>query len=97
MPLSSGLKSRGVEAGEVSTANVEGLRLQPAPAGDVRGQFRMDTGQNFDWTQLIAMLLPTDAVSDVSAGPPPMAPVSKDGTFELKKVPSGTYQFMVTA
>ena len=30
---------------EVTKANVDGLRLQPDPGGDVRGRFRMDTGQ----------------------------------------------------
>src|SRR5690242_14213090 len=30
---------------EITKANVDGLRLQPDPGGDVRGRFRMDTGQ----------------------------------------------------
>lgn len=45
---------------EVNKANVEGLQLQPNPGGAVRGRFRMDTGQKFDWTQLNVVLLPVD-------------------------------------
>ena len=82
---------------EVSTADLEGLRLQSTPAGDVRGRFRMDTGQNFDWTQLSVMLFPVDELNEISAGPPAMSAVNKDGSFELSNVSGSTYQLMVTA
>ena len=87
---------------EVDKANVDGLRLQPNPGAAVRGKFRMDTGQKFDWTQLNVILLPVDEHdSEVamagSSGPPAMSGVNKDGTFELKHVPGGNYQLMVGA
>jgi protocatechuate 3,4-dioxygenase beta subunit len=82
---------------EVTTSDLEGLRLGLTPAGDVRGRFRMDTGQNFDWTQLNTMLLPVDEVSNISERFPNMVSVNKDGTFDLKNVSGGTYQLMVTA
>lgn len=81
---------------EVSNQNLEGLRLQPSPAGDVRGQFRMDTHQKFDWTQLTVMLLPQELnesgfVMARSFSPPTMSGVNGDGSFDLKNVPAGSY------
>ena len=70
---------------EVSTANVDRLQLQPNSGGAVRGKFRMDTGQRFDWTQLNVVLLPVDendfgvAVEGTSGGPA-MSGGSKDGS-----------------
>ena len=93
---------RVVEPIEVSTANVDRLQLQPNPGGAVRGKFRMDTGQRFDWTQLNVALLPVDendfgvAVAGTFGGPA-MSGVSKDGSFELKNVTGGSYQLVVGA
>src|SRR5580704_13457358 len=53
-------RMRVAEPIEVTKANVDGLRLQPDPGGDVRGKVRMDTGQKFDWTQLHVFLTPFD-------------------------------------
>ena len=87
---------------EVTKANIDGLRLQPDPGGDVREKFRMDTDQKFDWTQLNVALVPLDDSDSQIAfsgsfGPPPVAGVNKDGTFELKNVPGGNYQLVVGA
>ena len=49
---------------EVSNAPVEGLRLQPETAGQVRGKFRLDAGQKFDWTQLTVTLLPVQKTAE---------------------------------
>jgi len=93
---------RVVEPIEVGTANVERLQLQPNPGGDVRGKFRMDTGQRFDWTQLNVVLFPADQ-SDLGVtvggtfGTPAMSGVNKDGGFELKNVSGGSYQLVVGA
>jgi hypothetical protein len=87
---------------EVSTANVDRLQLQPNPGGAVRGKFRMDTGQRFDWTQLNVVLLPADE-NDFGVevggtfGGPAMSGVNKDGSFELKNVTGGRYQLLVGA
>jgi len=91
---------RLVEPIEVSTSNVDRLQLQPNPGGDVRGKFRMDTGQKFDWTQLNVVLLPVDESGSGVAvvgtfGPPAMSGVNKDGSFELKNVTGGSYQLLV--
>jgi protocatechuate 3,4-dioxygenase beta subunit len=90
---------RLVEPIEVSTSNVDRLQLQPNPGGDVRGKFRMDTAQRFDWTQLNVVLLPVDENGSVAVegtfGAPAMSGVTKDGSFELKNVTGGSYQLLV--
>jgi protocatechuate 3,4-dioxygenase beta subunit len=87
---------------EVSTANVDRLQLQPNPGGAVRGKFRMDTGQRFDWTQLNVVLVPVDdndsrVIVAGNIGEPAMSGVNKDGSFELKNVTGGSYQLLVGA
>lgn len=85
---------------EVSNANVEGLRLRPEPSGQVRGKFRLDTGQKFDWTQLTVALAPVEEQGSEltgSWGPPTISSANTDGTFELKNVPGGTYQLVIGA
>jgi len=91
-----------VEPIEVGMANVDRLQLQPNPGGAVRGSFRMDTGQKFDWTQLNVVLVPADEgesgfIVRGSDGGPAMSGVSKDGNFELKDVTGGSYQLLVSA
>jgi len=87
---------------EVRNASVEGLLLQPEAGGDVRGKFRLDTEQKFDWTQLRMILMPVEGgggefVFDGSNAVPNSSNVSADGSFELKNVPGGTYQLVVGA
>jgi hypothetical protein len=88
---------------EVHEASVEGVRLQPAPVGQIHGKFRMDNGQKIDWTQLEAVLIPTPGeqlqqVTDFTSSVP--ADLSglngrswsnKDGAFEMSNVPAGTF------
>lgn len=93
---------RVVEPIEVSTANVDRLQLQRNPGGAVRGKFRMDTGQRFDWTQLNVVLVPVDdndsgVIVAGNFGAPAMSGVNKDGSFELKNVAGGSYQLLVGA
>jgi protocatechuate 3,4-dioxygenase beta subunit len=85
---------------EVSSAHVEGLRLQPEVAGQVGGKFRLDTDQKFDWTQLNVSLFPVEEhgaefAYEGAMGFPATSSVTSDGTFELKNVPGGTYQLVV--
>jgi len=90
-----------VEPIEVSTANLDGLQLQPNPGGTVRGKFRMDTGQRIDWTQLTVVLPVAEndmgfAMAGTSGGLA-MSGVNKDGGFEMKNVTGGSYQMLVGA
>ena len=87
---------------EVSNAHVEGLQLQPEAGGQVRGKFSLDTGQKFDWTQLIVTLVSVeeqggDLVREGAMDLPTSSNVNSDGTFELKNVPGGNYQLLVVA
>ncbi len=55
----------------------------------------------FDWTQLTVMLLNLDQRSGIELGNsfqrPTFSSVAKDGTFEMKNVPSGKYYLVVGA
>lgn len=87
---------------EVSNAHVDGLRLQPEAGGQVRGKFRLDTGQKFDWTQLTVALIPAEehgaeVAWEGGMGIPTISSANIDGTFELKSVPGGDYQLVVGA
>lgn len=98
---------------EVDKANVEGVQLHAEPGGQIRGRFRLDTGEKFDWTQLNVNLLPIadnawstavlsgDGVEAVVATEYVQASthsaVSSDGTFEMKRVSGGSYQLLIEA
>jgi len=87
---------------EVSNAHLEGLRLQPEAAGQVRGKFHLDREQKFDWTQLNVSLFAVEGYGSEFAYEgamsfPATSSVNGDGTFELKNVPGGTYQLVVGA
>ena len=87
---------------EVGNAHVEGLRLQPEVGGQVRGKFRLDTGQKFDWTQLTVALMPleedgVEVAWQGGMGIPTVSSVTIDGAFEMKSVPGGNYQLVVGA
>jgi protocatechuate 3,4-dioxygenase beta subunit len=93
---------------EVVKADVEGVQLQAEPGGQIRGMFRLDTGEKFDWTQLWVRLLPIEEHASgtlsgmalsakASSGPGKSPAVNSDGTFEIKNVPGGNYQLVVTA
>jgi hypothetical protein len=93
---------------EVDRTDVEGVQLQAEPGGQLRGKFRLDTDDKFDWTQLSVSLLPVE--ENASEAPSEMAMVTEaysragtnsslnsDGTFEMKNVPGGNYQLVVGA
>jgi protocatechuate 3,4-dioxygenase beta subunit len=93
---------------EVDKNDVEGVQLQAEPGGQIRGMFRLDTGEKFDWTQLRVSLLPIEedasemlsgmavaATTYSRASASPM--VNSDGAFEIKNVPGGNYQLVVGA
>lgn len=89
---------------EVDSADAVGVQPQPESVGQIHGKFRLDTEEQFDWTQLNVNLLPITENESQSA---PMeagyiratsnAVVNKDGSFEIKNVPGGNYQLVVGA
>jgi hypothetical protein len=87
---------------EVTDQDIRDIHLQINQGASVRGHFRTETGEHFDWTQLTVVL----ASSDENAGlllptsgdaPPTFSTVAKDGSFEMKSVPSGRYHLVVGA
>lgn len=84
----------GTDIVEVRGSDVEGLRLAAGSTGEVRGHFRMDTGQAFDWAQLNVFLDPQEPERAQAAL---IAKADKDGSFTIKNVPAGNYHVIVTA
>jgi hypothetical protein len=96
---------RGDQTVEVTSSDVEGLRISPVPNGQARGRFRMENGEKIDWSHVVVNLdsglqdkrWRGDA-SDISIEAlwwddrPAHAEVDKDGSFEIKGVPPGTYR-----
>lgn len=85
---------------EVSSEDVRDIHLQVNEGASVRGRFRTEAGEPFDWIQLTVVL----ASSDENAGllsngsaPPTFSTVAKDGTFEMKNIPTGRYHLIVGA
>jgi protocatechuate 3,4-dioxygenase beta subunit len=89
---------------EVDKNDVEGVQLLAEPGGQIRGIFRLDTGEKFDWTQLRVSLLPIEEDTSETLSGMALAAYSRtspmvnsDGTFEMKNVPGGNYQLVVGA
>lgn len=85
---------------EVTNANLEGLHLVPETAGAVRGHFRMDKEEKFDWSQLVVVLTPEDSSpwdSGILSGGTGIIQVQRDGSFEMKNVTAGNYHIAVTS
>jgi len=82
---------------EVSNGDVDGVHIEPVPGGQVRGQFRMDTSQKIDWSQLSVFLSSDEeaGLAFTDGNRPTFAQVRNDGSFEMKNVPSGTYRVIV--
>src|SRR5579864_2527533 len=95
---------RGDHVVQVTSADIEGLRISPIPNGQVRGRFRMDNGGKMDWSQTEVELLSLfpgkpwrGGAVDISMEAlwwddrPAHAELKKDGSFEIKDVPPDTY------
>jgi hypothetical protein len=95
---------RGNQTVQVTSSDLEGLRISPVPNGQVRGRFRMDNGGKMDWSQTEVELhspLPgkswRGSARDISMQAlwwddrPAHTEVKKDGSFEIKDVPPDTY------
>jgi Carboxypeptidase regulatory-like domain len=87
---------------EVTDEDIRDIHLQVDQGASVRGRFRLETGQQFDWTQLTVMLASSDENSGLllpsnGTEPPTFSSVAKDGSFEMKTIPSGRYHLVVGA
>jgi len=77
---------------EVRGADVNGVQLSPEPVSQIHGQFRMDTGQKVDWSQLNVLI---DA-DERDMSNPLGTKVLKDGSFSVE-APAGSYHVWVTS
>jgi hypothetical protein len=89
---------------EVNESNVEGVHFQPEALAHIHGKFRLDNGQTMDWTQLGVQLISATGedlqrVSGITSSVPPdlsgaegLSWLNKDGAFEMKNVPAGTFR-----
>jgi protocatechuate 3,4-dioxygenase beta subunit len=91
------------QALQLTSGNVEGLRLAPQPGGSIRGRLRMETTGNSrpDPTQIFLALRSSDA-DDEALGTlaggvlPAMTHVGADGSFEWKNIPAGHYSVQIS-
>jgi hypothetical protein len=92
------------QAVQVTSANVEGLRLAPQSGGSVRGRLRMESSGNarLDAGQMFLLLRSTDGDDDsltafsLEDGFSTLAHVNADGSFEWKDVPAGHYSIQIS-
>lgn len=87
---------------EVTSEDIRDIHLQVDQGASVRGRFRTESGEPFDWMQLTVVLASSDEHSGLlmpsnGSAPPTFSTVAKDGTFEMKTVPSGRYHLVVGA
>lgn len=100
---SPGVRVLGVNRNiEVTSEDIRDIHLQVDQGASVRGRFRTESGAPFDWTQLTVVLASSDENSGLllpsnGSAPPTFSTVAKDGTFEMKSVPSGKYHLVVGA
>ena len=88
---------------EVTNADVNGLQeSRPAPSSQVRGQFRVDSGQKIDWSQT-TVRLDSDEDSGGSSSSPfggesPVSPRSKPMDLSSSRmVPAGAYHLVASS
>ena len=90
---------------QLTSANVEGVRLAPQAGGSVHGRLRMEAGNAAgarpDPTQMFLLLRPADrdddtlntfTMGEISR----VARVNADGSFEFEDVPPGRYSVQIS-
>lgn len=89
---------------QVTSANLDGLRLTPQPGGEVHGWLRMEARGNAksDDTQMFLLLRSADGDDDalgainVEQGFSTVAHVHADGSFAWQNVPAGHYWVQIS-
>jgi len=87
------------QALQVTSANIEGLRLAPQPGGSIYGRLRMEDNKALtgpDPSQIFLQLRSADGDDDALiavtlSDASPLAHVNTDGSFVWKSVPPGRY------
>ncbi len=88
---------------QITSANVEGLKLAPQAAGSIRGHLRMEASSAArpDPSQMFLLLRSADGDDDAlsafecEASFSTLAHVNADGSFEWKNVPAGRYSVQI--
>lgn len=89
---------------QVTSSNVEGLRLVPQPGGAIHGRLRMETSgiAGVDLSQTFLLLRSADGDDDslgafaMQGGFSTLAHVNAEGSFEWKNVPAGRYTVQIS-
>ena len=89
---------------QITSTNVEGLRLAPQSGGAIRGRLQMEASGNArpDPSQMFLLLHSADGDDDalgaftLGEGFSTVAHVSADGSFEWKNVPPGHYYVQIS-
>jgi hypothetical protein len=89
---------------QITSANVEGLKLAPQSGGSIRGHLRMEAGgaARPDPSQMFLLLRSADGDDDalsafaMEESFSTMAHVNADGSFEWKNVPAGHYSVQIS-
>ncbi len=92
------------QALQITSANVEGLRLAPQPGGSIRGRVRLEAGSaaRLDPSQMFLLLRSADGDDDalsafaMEESFSTVAHVNPDGSFEWKNVPAGHYSVQIS-
>jgi Carboxypeptidase regulatory-like domain len=85
---------------EVNSSDVVGLQLQVDPGSNISGGFRADKDEQIDWKQLYVGFSPATPHSEenpIATGMVMPVRLNEDGSFEVKDVPEGNWQLVVTA
>ncbi len=91
------------QALQLTSANVEGIKLAPQAAGSIRGHLRMEANATArpDSSQMFLLLRSAEGDDDAldsfvtRGGFDTVARVNADGSFEWKDVPSGHYSVQI--
>lgn len=92
------------QALQITSENVEGLRLAPQTGGSIRGRIRMESGGKArpDPSQMFLLLRSADSEDDTSVAVAAeqnfstLAHVNPDGSFEWDNVPAGRYWVQIS-
>ena len=92
------------QALQITSANVEGLRLAPQPGGSIRGRLRLEASSvaRPDPSQMFLLLRSAEGDDDalsafaMEESFSTLAHVNADGSFEWKNVPAGHYSVQIS-
>ena len=92
------------QALQITSANVDGLKLAPQPGGSIRGHLRMEASSatRRDPSQMFLLLRSADGDDDalgaftMQQDFSTLAHVNADGSFEWKNVPAGHYSVQIS-